>query len=114
MSNPTTEKLRKLREARSKLQRVMRRMEHEWWLHKAVDLQREVDENNSAGIFRGLKEVYGPQAQLSISLLDWDCSSITTDPKKIIYRWGQYFGDLLNVETVTDENILSELPIFTR
>ena len=62
-------------------------MEDEWWLHKAVDLQRAADENNSAGFFRGLKEVYGPQAQLSNSLLDGDGSSIITDPEKIICRW---------------------------
>ena len=88
LSNPTTENLIKLREARVKLQRDMRRMEDEWWLNKAVDLQRAADENNSAGFFRGLKEVYGPQAKMSNALLDKDGSSIITDPKNIICRCG--------------------------
>ena len=82
ISTPTTENLRKLREARIKLQRDMRRIEDDWWLRKAVDLQRAADENNSAGFFSGLKEVYGLQAQLSNSLLDKDGSSIITNQKK--------------------------------
>ena len=86
ISNPTTENLRKLREARAKLQRDMRRLDDEWWLHKAVELQKAADENNLPGFFTGLKEVNGPQAQLSILLLDKDSSSVITDPKKIICR----------------------------
>ena len=51
---------------------------------------------------------------MSNALLDKDGSSIITDPKKIICRWGEYFGDLLNVEAVTDDSILNQLPQFIR
>ena len=112
LNNPSPENVRKLKDARAKLQRDLRRIEDEWWLSKAEDMQKQADENNSAGFFRSLKEVYGPQAKMTNALLDRDGITIITDPARIIARWGEYFRELLNINAVTDDSILNEMPPF--
>ena len=39
-------------------------------------MQKEADENNSAGFFKSLKEVDGPQAKMSNILLSRDSSTV--------------------------------------
>ena len=87
-------------------------MENDWWLKKAEEMQKQVDENNSAGFFRSLREVYGPQPNISNALLSRDGTTTITEPRQIIERWGEYFGELLNVEAETDETILNLMPSF--
>ena len=76
-------------------------MENNWWLNKDA-MQKQADENNSAGFFRPLKGVYGPQTKMSNALLSRDRTTTQTEPKQIIKRRGENFGELLNVETKTD------------
>ena len=87
-------------------------MENDWWLKKAEDMQKQADENNFAGFFRSLREVYGPQPKISNALLSRDGTTTITEPRQIIERWGEYFGELLNVEAKTDETILNLMPSF--
>ena len=46
------------------------------------------------------------------ALLDRDDTTIITDPDRIIARWGEYFRELLNINAVTDDSILNEMPPF--
>ena len=46
------------------------------------------------------------------ALLDRDGITIITDPARIIARWGEYFCELLNINAVTDDSILNEMPPF--
>ena len=39
LNNPSPENVRKLKDARAKLLRDLRRMEYEWWLSKAEDIR---------------------------------------------------------------------------
>ena len=110
LSNPCIENVEKLKNARAKLQRDMRRMEDEWWLGRAEDMQKQADGNNSAGFFRAMKEVYGPQAKMSNALLDKEGTTVITEPARLIKRWEEYFRDLLNVEANTDDTILDQIP----
>ena len=43
-------------------------------------MQREADENISAGFFKSLKEVYGPQAKTSSTLLSNDGTRVISEP----------------------------------
>ena len=54
LSNPSDANTKKLREARAKLQRDLRKMEDEWWLNKAEEMQKYADEKNSAGFLNSL------------------------------------------------------------
>ena len=84
-------------------------MENQWWLEKAQDMQQLADENHSAGFFRSLKEVYGPQAQMCNTLLAEDGRTTLTEPDQLITRWKDYFDNLLNVEAITDDAILRRI-----
>ena len=110
LSNPSDDNIRKLRDTRAKLQRDLRKMEDDWWLHKAEEMQKHADENNSAGFFNSLKAVHGPQAKMSNTLLAKDGTTNISEPSKLIERWCEYFGDLLSMEAVTDDSILNQLP----
>ena len=102
----------RLKSARANLQRKLREMENNWWLHKAEAMQKQADENNSAGFFKSLKEVYGPQAKMSNTLLSRDSSTVITEPSQLVERWGDYFNTLLNAVTDTEEDILQSITPF--
>ena len=109
LSNPSQYNISKLKAARATLQRKLREMENNWWLRKAEIMQQEADINNSAGFFKSLKEVYGPQAKTSSTLLSNDGTSVITEPSKLVDRWKEYFSTLLNAITDTDEIILNRI-----
>ena len=111
LSNPSASNQEKLRKARSNLQRNLREMENDWWLQKAHEMQKMADTNNSAGFFRSLKEVYGPKAQMSNTLLAADKSSIITEPAQLTQRWREYFDGLLNMESTTEEDALNHMSV---
>ena len=112
LSNPTPTNVSRLKSARATLQRKLREMENNWWLHKAEAMQREADANNSAGFFKALKEVYGPQAKMSNTLLADDGRTAITEPSKLVGRWQDYFHTLLNDVTDTEEGILDSIAPF--
>ena len=85
-------------------------MEDEWWLHKAKEIKKHADENNSAGFFNALKVVHGPQAIMSNTLLAKDKTTTISEPNNLMERWCEYFVELLNVESITDDTILNQLP----
>ena len=87
-------------------------MENSWWLRKAEDMQREADVNNSAGFFKSLKEVHGPQAKVSSTLLAVDGTTTITEPDQITGRWKEYFSGLLNAESTTDDSVLWNIEPF--
>ena len=109
LSNPTASNQEKLKKARSKLQRNLREMENDWWLQKADEMQKMADVNNSAGFFGSLKEVYGPRAQMSNTLLSADKCSTITEPEQLTQRWREYFDGLLNMESTTEEDALNHM-----
>ena len=112
LSNPTATNQQRLTSARSILQRKLREMENDWWLQKAEVMQQEADVNNSAGFFKSLKEVYGPQARMNNALLSSDGTSVITEPTQLVRRWKEYFDGLLNAEAPTDEEILQTITPF--
>ena len=112
LSDPTASNQQKLKTARRILQQKLREMENDWWLAKAEVMQKEADENNSAGFFSSLKEVYGPQAKMSNTLLPNDGSAVLTEPSKLIERWREYFSELLNAEASTEEDVLHSIAPF--
>ena len=75
-------------------------------------MQKEADENNSAGFFNSLKEMYGPQAKISNAILSDDGTEVITEPSQLIGRWREYFNGLLNAVATTDEDILRNIQPF--
>ena len=47
---------------------------------------------------------------MSNTLLAKDGTTTISEPNKLMERWCEYFGELLNVEAETDVTILSQLP----
>ena len=112
MSNPSATNQQRLKAARATLQLQLREIENDWWLQKAEKMQKEADENNSAGFFNSLKEMYGPQAKISNAILSDDGSEVITEPSQLIGRWREYFNGLLNAVATTDEDILRNIQPF--
>ena len=65
LCSPGATNIRALRDARADLQRDLRKMEDNWWLKRAEEMQEQADVNNSAGFFKSLKFIHGPQAKMS-------------------------------------------------
>ena len=61
LSNPSSTFLRRrYREARSNSQRDLRRMENDWWLNLASEIQGYADSGDLQNFHSALKQVYGP------------------------------------------------------
>ena len=75
-------------------------------------MQKEADENNSAGIFNSLKEAYGSQARMNNKLLSSDTSEIIAEPLQLVSRWKNYFHGLLNDEAYTNKEVLRTIETF--
>ena len=86
MNNPSATNQQRLKAARETLQLQLREIENDWWLQKAKKMQKEADENNSAGFFNSLKEMYGPQAKISNAILSDDGTEVITEPSQLIGR----------------------------
>ena len=51
---------------------------------KADELQRAADSNDMKGVYRGLKEVWGPQTKQPVHLTSSDGLDIFTDSKSVM------------------------------
>ena len=84
-------------------------MKEAWWRNKAQEIQEAADTHNMKYFYEGLKAVYGPKSSGSSPLLSSDCSRLLTDREDILKRWAEHFNNVLNRDSVVDNDVISSI-----
>ena len=98
------------REARSECQRELRRMENDWWMEKAGELQRFADSNDQQNFYSSLKQVYGPTSRSLAPVRSGDGVTLYRNKIDIVKRWEEHYRTLPNTENETDFTIIDSIP----
>ena len=110
LRNASPENHALLREARSELQRELRRMKENWWSQLAEKIQGYADTGNLQEFYSALKGVYGAKHRAFCPVRGADGRILITDKTEILSRWAEHYRDLLNRFTPTDPNFAESLP----
>ena len=111
LENPSSVSTRqKWQRARREVQRTLRRMQNEWWMKKAHQIQSFADKNDMHNFYNAVKKIYGPINRCITPLKAADGLTILKDQHSILLRWAEHFGTLLNQESDVDPTALDELP----
>lgn len=99
--------------AKADVQRKTRELKKAWWTAKGKELQYLADKD-SRQFFQATKAVYGPTTFGRNPLWSSDKSTLLKDQYSILNRWKEHFEDLLNQDSIIDEqvyDILKQAPI---
>lgn len=111
LSNPRSRTLRRnWINLRSEAQRTLRKVQNEWWVKKAREIQAFADTNNSYGFYSAVKSIYGPTSRSVTPVRSADGASLIKEKKQVLNRWAEHFQELLNRVNPTDPSALDELP----
>ena len=95
---------------RAHAQRELRRIENQWWVNLAEEIQRYADDNDTHNFYNSIKEVYGPTTHSTTPVRSADGTTLIKDVQGISQRWAEHFSTLLNGGLTPDRSILSEIP----
>ena len=111
IDNPSCPVLReRFSRLRSTVQAALRRMENEWWLLKAAEIQGFADAHNSHQFYDAIKTIYGPTRSCNVPLRSSDGSTLIKDTKGILDRWVEHLSELLNRINPFDNTFIDSLP----
>ena len=92
------------------VQRELRRIENDWWVKLAGEIQGYADENDTHSFYNAVKSAYGPIARATAPVRSADGAALHKDLDGITRRWGEHFSSLLNGGLAPDHDILDEVP----
>ena len=92
------------------VQRRLRCLKEEWWKRKAEKLQLAADTHDSRTFYQGLKEVYGPPTKATSPLLSSDGKTLLVEEDKILDRWMEHFGEVLNRTSNVNFDAINSIP----
>ena len=98
------------RACKQRVQALLRNMQNEWWMARALEVQTAADKRDAKSLFQGLKAIFGPRKGSYPSVKSRDGKSVITDPDKILDRWVEHFDGVLNQPSNFDTTILDEIP----
>ena len=86
-------------------------MQDSWLSNKADEIQGFADRKDIKRFYDSLKELYGPTTSGSLSpLLSADGSTLITDMEKVLDRWAEHFGSVLNRPSNINDDAIDRLP----
>ena len=110
-SNPSSIALRRtFTELRSSAQRELRRIENDWWVELAKEIQGFADENDTHSFYNAVKSAYGPTAHATAPVRSADGETLHKDLAGINRRWAEHFSGLLNGGLEPNHEILADIP----
>ena len=110
MSDKTCVSKRRLfKIAKNKAQSNLREIKQKWWEMKATALQEAADKCDFKSFYENLKGVFGPTSNGSSPILSLD-GTLLTDRNDIIKRWAQHFSNVLNRESIVNNEVIDSLP----
>ena len=111
LTNTQSEVLAKQwKDLRAEAQQRLRRMENQWWIERAQEIQAFADTNNMQGFYNALKLVFGPRRNIVSQVRSADGTTVYKERSQILERWAEHFNSLLNHQNDVDESILDTLP----
>ena len=95
--------------ARSEIQKRVRKLKNDWWIKKSEELQTLADSHCSKEFFAATRKLYGPSSGEARSISGKD-GAVYKEREKILQHWGEHFSELLNQESIVNDNITNTLP----
>jgi hypothetical protein len=84
--------------------------QREYWEEISVDIEKAVKDHDPATAFQIIRRLRGNGMNTEhIAIHDKDGNALTNSEDRL-YRWREYFDEMLNVNTVVDEKILQQIP----
>ncbi|KAL6475004.1 hypothetical protein MHYP_G00160440 [Metynnis hypsauchen] len=105
----STSKRDHFKHLQSQAQTALRRMQDEWWVHKADQVQLYADTKNSKMFFSAIKAIYGPSHPSTTPLLSAN-GTLLKERSAINERWREHFSTLLNRPSSVDADTLELIP----
>ena len=102
-------KKRSYLECKRHVQTSLRKMKESWWAAKAAELQESANKKDSKSFYEGLKKVFGPRQKGASPVLSSDGETLFTDKAEILSRWKEHFENVLNTESVIDDDVISSI-----
>ena len=110
LRNPNSSALRqRFADLRATVQRETRRMENEWWINLAREIQGYADENDTHRFYDTIKKAYGPTSRSTLPVRSADGRELIRDARGISVRWAEHFSTLLNSGIEPDSAILNDI-----
>ena len=106
---PSQRNLRKLRKARSEAQKIARECANKYWNDLSHKIQNCADTGNIQGMYRGLKQAFGPSS-IKSAPIKTKTGEIITERGQQMKRWAEHYEDLFSTIKVTTEEALSGVP----
>ena len=95
--------------ARSEIQKRVRKLKNDWWIKKSEELQTLAVSHCSKEFFAATRKSYGPSSGGARPISGKD-GTVYKEREKILRRWGEHFSELLNQESIVNDNITNTLP----
>ncbi|XP_076049415.1 uncharacterized protein LOC143030098 [Oratosquilla oratoria] len=111
LNNPTSNLLKqKFQALRQEAQRVLRRIQNQWWSNKTVEIQQYAELNDQQNFNNSIKTTYGPTQSTKAPLMSADGATLIKDKNGILDRWVEYLSSLLNQNNPIDPTFADRLP----
>ena len=109
LCNDTPENRRLYRAARSHCQRELHRLQNQWWLKQARDIESFAEQHDSKSFFKTVKLV-SQRTSSGVSPIDDASGQRLSEKVDILARWKEHFSTLLNQECNADLSVLDDIP----
>ena len=91
------------------VQSETRRMETEWWIRLASEIQGYADENDTHRLYDTIKKAYGSTYRSTVPVRSVDGTDLIQDAQGISDRWTEHFSTLSNSGINPDRTILNDI-----
>ena len=98
------------RKIKATAQRTIRKLQNDWWIEKAKEIQGYADRHETRNFFQAVRTIYGPTHSSSHPLSSADGQVLLKEEVAILTRWKEHFEDLLNRPSQATEDFLREIP----
>lgn len=105
----TQENQERYRLARNIYQREIRRIQNQWWLDHAKEMEQHAERRDSRSFFQSVKFIY-QRRQSGMSPINDEDGKRLSDKGAILARWKRHFSALLNQPGTVDHSVLDDIP----
>ena len=106
--DPSTENLRKLRQARNETQRRVRQCAYDYWVELSQRIENASATGNIRAMYEGIKVATGP-SQTKSAPLKSSSGEIIVDKGKQMDRWKEHYSELYSKPSVVSNSAFSAI-----
>ncbi|KAK7865974.1 hypothetical protein R5R35_009402 [Gryllus longicercus] len=97
------------RKAKALVQQTTRQLKNKWFQDKAQEIQVLADQNNSSAFYKAVNTIYGPTWNGCCPIKNKE-GTLLTHSKEISHRWREYYQDLLNTNSIVNQQVIDQIP----